>query len=100
MTIYTENRNSPQYPGQPEGINLESYVSTQTPQNLRKICQVEVLRKLWMSITINLQFKMTSQSPTDCSNNHLQMNELITNDRNHQMKHQHDEPMIEAQRLS
>ena len=29
MTIYTKNRNSPQYPGQPEGINLESYVSTQ-----------------------------------------------------------------------
>ena len=58
---------------------------------------VEVLRKLWISITINLQFKMTNQ--TDCSTNHLQMNELITNERYHQMKHIHDEPMIEAQRL-
>ena len=76
----------------------------QTPQNLRTICQVEVLRKLWMNITINLQFKMTNQSPTDCSTNHLQMielitNVLITNERNHQMKHLHDESMIEAQRL-
>ena len=71
----------------------------ETPQNLWTICQVGVLRKLWMSITINLQFNMTSQSPTDCSTNHLQMNELITNERNHQMKHQHDEPMIEAQIL-
>ena len=60
---------------------------------------VEVLRKLWMSITINLQFKMTNQPRTDCSTNNLQMNELITNERNHQMKHLHDEPMIEAQRL-
>ena len=41
-----------------------------------------MLRKLWMSITINLQYNMTNQSPTDCSSNHLQMNKLITNERN------------------
>ena len=50
-----------------------------------------------MSITINLQFNMTNQSPTDCSTNHLQMNKLITNERNHQMEHIHDEPIIKAQ---
>ena len=65
----------------------------------KEINLVEVLRKLWISITINLQLNMTNQSPSDCSTNHLQMNELITNERNHQMEHIHDEPMIEAQRL-
>ena len=43
-----------------------------------------------MSITTNLQLKMTNQSPTDCSTNHLQMKKEKKEKRNLSKKRKHD----------